>query len=417
MDINEVKHTRLLTYNISVPRKVSNNTKDCGFSDTECLNVVISNLIACIRKNNVLVYSRMLGEKVVKNKYNKKGITPYRIKKVVEFLESQEMVVNYTGKSSADPLYRRVSFLVPTNKFIGQWIEECKKMEEVYLDKCRVIHVRGEDKIDIDYIEDETMTQMENLVRSVNKMNEGHEIRDKDNNILTNIYCRIFNGDTEHGGRWYRADVLSITNRVSHERLDITIDGQPVCEVDYSNLHFRIVSAMEGIPLWSIPDDLYSSILDDPTNKTDRKIIKFAVNIMFNCESEEQARMAIQSAINKLSEEEKKEYTCGKASLVILQIYEAYPDFKYIFFEDSLLGLKLQNADSCLAADILQEMLKRNIPCLPVHDSFIVPLDKMDFLAETMADKFRERFNVDGVVPMKMKWKEKGIYNEYMVVK
>lgn len=401
--MEQVRNTKLLTYNIKVRRVVSNKVRWMGYGDTECLAVVIYNLLACLRKDSVLVYSRNTYCKVVRSK---KGITPRRVIRAVDFLEKEGYIVNHKGKASSIIENRRVSWVEPTRKFIDEWCEKevFLQAELDYLDQCEVIELRDTDKNAIPYKNSEHIERMAETVRELNKMNEAHKIQDRNGEILTNIYCRIFNESFEYGGRFYRADVLAIKNKKTDDRLRVTIDGSPVCEVDYSNLHFRIAAALEDLDSEDIPLDVYSGILEDEENAVDREIVKLAVNMMFNCRNEDKARQAIQKEINLLAPEDKLVYTLGNAKAVVNTIYDAYPQFAYLFCTESSFGRVLQNADSHLASDIIDVMLEKQIPCLPVHDSFIVPLEHLDLLCDTMGECFRKRFNWQGVVPVGLKY-------------
>lgn len=401
------KSTRLLTYDLKVRRAVSNRVRWYAFKDREVLGVIISNLLACRRKNNTLVYSRKLGYKAG---VSKKAITPTRVIRGVDFLESVGYIVNHVGRGSKDPAWRKISWIEPTDKFLEDWNEEemCMQAEQDYLDSCTVIELRDSIKMAIPYRNSEHIQRMATTVRKLNVMNEGSVIRDGKGEVLTNIYCRIFNESFEYGGRFYRADILAIKNKDDNARLNITIDGEPVVEVDYSNLHFRIAAAMEDVDAEDIPLDVYSGILEDETNPVDRRIVKLAVNMMFNCKDEGKAQMAIQQEINLLPIEDRMQYTLGTARSVMKLIYDAYPNFTHKFCTAESFGRVLQNADSHLASDILEVMIEKNIPCLPVHDSFIVQFKYMDFLCETMGDCFRKRFNHEGIVPVGVKWKECG---------
>jgi hypothetical protein len=307
-----------------------------------------------------------------------------------------------------------MSWIEPTDKFLSEWqVAEIYMQAELdYLDQCEVIELRDTNKNTIPYRNSEHINRMAEVVRNLNKMNEVCVVKDGSNNVLSNIYCRIFNESFEYGGRFYRADVLAIKNKDDSARLDITMDGSAVCEVDFSNLHFRIAAALEDLDSEDIPLDVYSGILDDETNKVDRGIVKLAVNMMFNCHNEEKARGAIQKEINLLSKEDRSVYTLGNAKSVMALIYRAYPSFTHLFCEESSFGRVLQNADSHLASDILGVMLKKNIPCLPVHDSFVVKMEHMDTLCDAMGDCFRSRFGVDCVVPVGVKWKTNAFVNE-----
>lgn len=409
--MDKIKNAKLLTYDIKVRKVVSNRVRWYEFTDTESVGCIIYNLLACLRKGSVLLYSR---NKNYTSGVSKKGMTPYRIIKAVDFLEKEGYIINHKGKASMVVENRRMSWIEPADKFLSEWqVSEIYMQAELdYLDQCEVIELRDTNKNTIPYRNSEHINRMAEVVRSLNKMNEVCVVKDGNDKLLSNIYCRIFNESFDYGGRFYRADVLAIKNKDDNARLDITMDGSSVCEVDYSNLHFRIAAALEDLDSEDIPLDVYSGILDDETNKADRSIVKLAVNMMFNCYNDEKAQGAIQKEINLLPKEERGKYTLGNAKSVMALIYRAYPTFSHLFCEESSFGRILQNADSHLASDILEVMLENGIPCLPVHDSFVVKMEHMDLLCDTMGDCFRKRFETSGVVPVGVKWKINGLVNE-----
>lgn len=410
----KIKNSKLLTYDLKVRHLVSNVVRWWSYPDTEALGTVLYNLLACVRKDSILVYSRMLGGKASRSK---KKLTVSRIIKAVDFLEREGYVVNHKGKASPVVENRVPSWIEHTDKFLQQWPsnEVYMQAEIDYLEQNEVVELRDVTKNAMQYRNSDHIQRMADAVRSLNSMNEGSEVRDGDGQILTNIYCRIFNESFELGGRFYRADVLQIKNKDNDARLDITIDGKQVCEVDYSNLHFRIAAAQQDIDTEDIPLDVYSGILEDEQNPVDRRIIKLAVNMMFNCTNEASARSAIQKAINTLSQDDKSKYTLGLARSVMELIFSAYPDFLDFFCAEGSFGRALQNADSHLASDILEVMVSKGITCLPVHDSFIVPIEHMNFLCDTMGNCFRSRFGVSYIVPVGIKWKDNGITQEEKV--
>lgn len=402
----EVLNTRLLTYDLKVSRDIVNRVRWYGYKDVSTLGVIISNLLACIKKQNKLVYSR----NTYKRSTSKKGLSVYKVIKAIDYLESNEYVVNVVGVAHEDTDKRSVSYLIPTQKFLEEWSVE-KYIQEAmiaYQEAIAVIELRDENKNAIPYRSNQDIKKMESVVRKLNEVNEKSKIVDGNGETLTNYYCRIFNESFSYGGRFYKADVLSVKNKGTDARLDIKIDGEPVCEIDFSNLHFRIASALEEIEVENLPLDVYSGILEDETNAVDRRIVKLAVNIMFNCFTEDSAEKAIRREINTLAEDEKKLYSLGSAKSVMLLIFDAYPQFASLFCSKDSYGRLLQNADSHLANDILEVMISKNITCLPVHDSFIVQLRHADLLSKTMGDCFRKRFNVDWMVPVGLSWKEDG---------
>lgn len=402
-----VLNTRLLVYGIKVSRDVSNKIRGCGYKDITTLGVVITNLIACIKKKNKLVYSRDTGGKKV---VSKKDITSRKVMRCIDYLVQEEYIVNVKGKAHKVVEKREISYIYPTAKFLETWdikelIEEVMK---AYEDTVMVIELRDDKKNSIPYRNTQDVKKMEEVVRNLNHMNESFSIQDGNGKALTNFYCRIFNESFAYGGRFYKADVLAIKNRDTDARLDIKIEGQDVCEIDFCNLHFRVAAALKDIDVEYLPLDVYSGILEDETNEVDRRMVKLAVNIMFNCFTEETAQDAIRKEINLLKKEDKERYTLGNASAVMLLIYNAYPQFVDSFCCSDSYGRILQNADSHLANDILEVMIEKNIACLPVHDSFLVQTKHADLLSQTMGNCFRKRFGVDYPVPITMSWKDNG---------
>jgi len=397
-------NTRLMTYDIRVPKRIVGTVSRWGCSDPQAVGVVISNLISCYRKERRLVYSRNRG----KSSNSKKKITTYRIIKAVNYLTEQGYVINIIGKAHAQKEKREVSYILPTDQFIEQFcsdVEAVRLAELAYAEAYVHLELRDEDKNPLNFRPTHKTKALEEVVRKLNNILEICTIRDGDNRELSNFYCRIFNKDFDHGGRFYRADVLLINNEEG-DRLDITINGNRVVEVDYSNLHFRIAAAQEGIDLDLVQNDVYSGVLEElEQNAINRKIVKLAINIMFNSLDERKAMGAINQEINQRKTDE---YSLGTARNVMDRVYKAYPAFTDLFCKGDGYGSVLQNHDSELASDVLRAMIKHNVPCLPVHDSFLVERKHEQLLIQTMADCFRERFNVSGLIPLKVEMKDNG---------
>jgi len=60
--------------------------------------------------------------------------------------------------------------------------------------------------------------------------------------------------------------------------------------------------------------------------------------------------------------------------------------------------LKLQNLDSRITDIILKTMTNSKIPCLPVHDSYIVNERDKDFLLEVMKESYE--YIMEGFSPV-----------------
>lgn len=398
-----VRNSKLLIYNMKVPKTVSNKTRYMQFKDVEAMNCVIVNLLACINKGSVLVYSRDKSLKVSKKSSNRKEMTVRRITGAVDFLESIGWCVNYIGIQHGSERMRHPSLLLHTQDFVNYWgleTDELVKIEADHIDSTEVIELRGEDKMIKPFKKNDEIKVMESVVKRLNTAIAGCDVRDGNGDPLSNVYCRIFNEDFKHGGRYYRADILAMKHNKSEPRHGITMDGETVVEVDYRNLHFRIAAHLDGNENINLPHDVYSSLLEDSENRVERKIVKLAINAMFNARSDESARAAIQRAINRIPSKQRAQYTLGAAPAVMRLIKEVYYEFRHLFCQPDSFGLRLQNHDSELATDVITELLDNGVVCLPVHDSFVVKLGHRKLLEDTMASCFKRRFNTDMPVPL-----------------
>lgn len=421
LDLNKMEYdptnTRLLIYDINYPRSLTIQCKALGYKDTQVLCCVVYNLISCLRKGRKLVYSRNKYEK----SRSKKKITVFKVMKVVDWLQKEGYITNYIAPPIQNKDDRQVSYIIPTLKFVEEFCDlaEVQRMAELaYQEAYAYIELRNEDKEPVLFRNTKQTQRLEGVVKKINILNDICTVRDKQGNVLNNFYCRVFNNDFGHGGRFYRADVL----RVPHSegrlgRYDITINGNPVVEIDYGNLHFRIAATREGIDLSKVASDVYMGVLE-PEEKTEsnRAIVKLAVNIMFNSLDDRKAKQAIQSEIN-LKFKDKQDLTLRTGAEVFNRVKVAYPQFDSLFCNGDGYGSVLQNYDSELAACVLDVMADKNIPCLPVHDSFIIERQHQRILEETMGDCFRKLFQVDVSVPVGVGYRdESGNVQEYKII-
>lgn len=412
-----VTNTRLVIYDIVVKRDVSEKVKALEHKEYNTLACIIYNLISCIRKNRKLVYSRNTAEKCK----NKKKISVYKVKKVVDWLEQQEYIVNFIAPPNRDKDERKVSYIVPTLKFVEEFCDstEVQRMAELaYQEAYAYIELRNEDKEPIPFRNTKQTQRLEEVVKKINLLNDICTVRDKFGNVLNNFYCRVFNNDFGHGGRFYRADVLRLPHSEGRlGRYDITINGNPVVEIDYGNLHFRIAAVRERINLDNVSSDVYMGILE-PHEKTDsnRAIVKLGVNIMFNSIDDDAAIGAIQMEMNfKYKGDET--LTLKTGTEVFNRIKVAYPQFESLFCNGDGYGSVLQNYDSELAACVLDVMASKSIPCLPIHDSFIVERQYQRILESAMGGCFRKLFQVDVSVPVGVGYRDEiGNVQEYKII-
>jgi hypothetical protein len=188
---------------------------------------------------------------------------------------------------------------------------------------------------------------------------------------------RVFNNESfKLGGRFYGAFHLELPKEL---RSHIRINDEPTVELDYSALHIRMLYHLEGI---DYRDDPYTAVCE---SEEERKIYKLVQLIAINAENEKKAVKAIRDELRKHN------IFFGLDNKSILRRLDTFknvhhPIAKYL---NTGVGLKLQNLDSRITDMVLKTMTTSGIPCLPVHDSYIVQEGDRDFLVEVMNESYR----------------------------
>lgn len=411
-DRGDGRRSRLLTYNITLSRGVINKLRPIkSIVDKECSGVVVMNLLSCIKKNENLLYTRDKSNSSSDiTKYNKRGITTHRLIKCIDKLVELGYIHNFIGTPHAIKEKRVMSYITPSEAFLAEF---CTKDEEVqsamaaYNAGLQTIILRNEYGKAIDYQDSKNIKKARKIVTQLNRINEVYDIRDGEGNPMTNIYSRIFNKDFDHGGRYFHSDALKIKNKKTKSRLDITMRGEPVVEIDFSNLHYRIASLMEKISMENLPLDVYLDILPEHLQDDDhRELIKLSINILFNSTTEDSADRAINLEIRKYKEQGWKiDDSLNTGKKLREHIYSMTPDFIPCYCRSDSFGLALQNADSWLAQRVIEVFIEEMKPILPIHDSFIVRQNDVGILECAMGSAFRAEFGIASLIPVKMSWK------------
>ncbi len=194
---------------------------------------------------------------------------------------------------------------------------------------------------------------------------------------------RVFNnGKFTEGGRFYGGNYQQLSKK---DRAKILINNSPIVEIDFSALHLNMLYNKTGK---YFDKDPYTSVNNNPEV---RPILKLVSLIAINSENKEQALRAIRSEINRDINliRLKENYHLDEKDL--LGKFES-THFQISNYFYSGIGTKLQNFDSQLAETILKHFTNREIPCLCVHDSFIVPKDYQDELNEVMLNNYKQQF-------------------------
>jgi hypothetical protein len=220
-----------------------------------------------------------------------------------------------------------------------------------------------------------------NRIQSYNKRLESHQFKLKDEVLPPVLFSltRIFNdGSFSRGGRYYS----TFQGFKSQLRLFITIDDEPVVELDYKGLHPSLLYQRAGLAEPS--KDAYT------IDGYPRKLVKKAFNILINRKKPAPATNSLIFYLNK----NKQQYvddkhptapTIDKAYCLALEqaIRDHHKPIEHFFCTG--VGLELQNHDSLLCGSIFDYFLiKTDSVVLAIHDSFIVKQSDIPHLAEAI---------------------------------
>ncbi len=280
-----------------------------------------------------------------------------------------------------------------TNLPIVEMNERLQKLNEIY----DLLYV------DLNIPEDELKALRKRLASTrsdIDEEDDGKQIDDDDVydpeefrepfELNNRILKRKFINDFDTGGRFYGGWWQGCPSEL---RKHITIQGRVTAEADFSTIQPRILYTEKGLP---VPDDSY---LVDGWDKQYRDIYKKAFNQLINSKPKVKNNLSLLSPDLKpktlpagwddMNKNKKKKHQLaefkrltGREYTELLTDLIAYHDpIKNYFFSQSWKWL--QRIDSDIAELVIFKLVGENIPALPIHDSFIVPLDdKLNNLVE-----------------------------------
>ena len=236
---------------------------------------------------------------------------------------------------------------------------------------------------------------------------------------------RVFNRGDEtfsKGGRFYGGFWQRIPKKW---RAKIFINDAPTNEVDYSGLHIVLLYALKtGTDYWAtVGSDPYEiskpPFIEDAVQS--RAIVKRLLLITLNAQNEDKAFNAFKKEAAPESPE--RHFTHEQCRVIMTAIREKHsPIAKYL---SSDAGIDLMNADSNITAMIIERFLAKDIPILPIHDSYIVPAGQEEELESAMIDAFYSFTGVKNVktkdsqmrFSKRTKWQELGMWAQRIMSK
>ena len=255
-----------------------------------------------------------------------------------------------------------------------------------YTDTLRTLRIRKE------------LTAYNKLIKSVNI-----ELRDSSGlTVLKDLNHQIVqrkfidNGELDIQGRPLfnsggRSNSAWMSLSGSDERPNIFIDGQPTLELDYEASAINVIyRALTGVVYIGDPYSLSVRGIEIP-----RHFVKAVATVSLNSDGVKGTSVSVGSEYGDLKtslkvadQKEYSDYQRIMRKVKIMDILEAfltkhYP-IRHMFLRGTEVGNKVQCLESDLVFAVVNELTKRSIPTLTVHDSFIVKASDKDILEKLM---------------------------------
>lgn len=355
----------------------NNNTQTCMYH----LNEIICNLIFLEgQKTRYCISFSRDKNSYTKNPYKGRRFKLPKFLETISLLEKGEYIKVKNGFRDTRPNGQsRKSRLIPLDKFKIKLSRYEKPLSHIEEHPSKIIILRDSNKVDIPYKETRNTDRIHKKLTRINDLISASNIQCTPANeeipFNFNILKRIFsNGSFYQGGRFYGAWWLNIKKET---RKTITINGDTTIEMDFKAMHLDLLYSKEGLPLKEDPYTL------EGISRRHRSGIKMLLNAMINAESNQIDcdKNGNNSIRNKLP----KDIEIKTIKDLLKRKHSPIAKFFH-----SGKGVKLQFIDSCIAEGILLSLEKQKIPCLPVHDSFIIAKKNKNLLKNTMIEQFQK---------------------------
>jgi hypothetical protein len=256
----------------------------------------------------------------------------------------------------------------------------------VKYDPVEVVELRNENGDLMEYRDTAETIRIRKILEKANKINSAARIEHAGYTIKTFLRA-IFERKFTLYGRLHTRGYRHYQGLSGDERAEITIDGEPVVELDFSGLHPRLLYAADGIQYDADP---YSAVHADPKARPFLKIILLA---MLNAKDRASAEKAANFWVfNHPSEKAVlAEIGITRARPLMDSFEQAHAPISKHFCRGKETGLKIMNIDSRIALEVIKSFADAEVPILAIHDSFIVQANYREHLQDAMSRAYQHQ--------------------------
>jgi hypothetical protein len=324
-------------------------------------------ILSLVTADDWVTYSRRWQHYSVPRRYQNPLYTYRRVVGAADYLDAQGLIYH----AKREPGQRGWQSAMKATPELIEITTRIITAPLVIAKPAEVIVLRDKDRMPVDYTETKFTQRARKEIEQLNDFLSNAEVL----GCFVAPLRRIFNQNFKRGGRMYAVEGAWQT-MTKEDRLKIQIANEPGVEVDYSTLHPALLYAEVGK---YAPADAY--VIDG----WPRKLTKIALNTLINAPNIHSARLAIahHPAMADVAESGSQD-ALRAASTLIADIKRVHAPIAHLFHKGK--GLELQRRDSDMTVKVMLILSQAGITVLPIHDSFLVPASKADFLEETMLE-------------------------------
>ena len=253
---------------------------------------------------------------------------------------------------------------------------------DIFTAKEKEIIMKDQNKNRVNFKGNSETKILRNKLQSTNELYQQFDLRTvlNEQRTTTRLFPRLTaiynNCSFSDGGRLY---CLPYRGEINYQQLNkeersrITINLADTVELDFSTLHLSMLYAQRNIELLSDP---YSF-------DCNRNIAKKTILVLINAETEYSALKALEKQFENTID----------FKPIIAGAKQYHTPIADCF--GSGIGIKLQNYDAKIAVNVISHFAEKGVPCLPIHDSFIIQKRYKQQLKDVMISAYKSLFNGD----------------------
>ncbi|AOY87832.1 hypothetical protein BKP64_06395 [Marinobacter salinus] len=349
----------------------------------EALGIILKAMLAALKPNSsingvfAVCLSRAASSFSTPPRYRTNRIGLKTWTRVIDSLERMGFIEKLCGGFKGEGYFQGLtSTYVPTQTTSDWFSEHSSGLSLAHLSANEPLLLTSNKRL-IDYPDNEHTNALRRQIEDINTVNRAHhfglqkglEVISIDQRLLTGK--RRFRDDFQSGGRMF----LALQQLKKKERANLIIDGEKTVELDFSSHAPRMLFHANGRPA---PSDCYAHA------SVPRQIMKEAMLRVTNCDT----RSTALRSLTVLLRERGIDYFSPKELLTAVEETNPF----------AVKGMKpgrwkeIQFLESRIACGIAHQLHKHDVPCLPIHDSFVVRQRDRDTLMRAMHEEYRKQF-------------------------